>query len=70
VGFDQKRGEPIARIFERRVLQTICGPTIENGVYRRRYNHELDKEFDSPNALNVTKTSRLRYERNPGERMG
>jgi hypothetical protein len=29
--------------------------------YRRRYNHELDKEFESPNALNVTKTSRLRY---------
>jgi hypothetical protein len=25
----------------------------------RRYNHELDKEFDSPNVLNVTKTSRL-----------
>jgi hypothetical protein len=24
-------------------------------------NHELDKEFDSPNALNITKTSRLRY---------
>jgi hypothetical protein len=22
---------------------------------------ELDKEFNSPNALNVTKTSRLRY---------
>jgi hypothetical protein len=39
----------------------ICGPNIENGVYRRRYNHDLDKEFDSPNALNVTKTSRLRY---------
>jgi hypothetical protein len=33
----------------------------ENGVYRRRSNHELDKEFDSLNALNVTKTSRLRY---------
>jgi hypothetical protein len=28
-----------------------CGPKIENGVYKRRYNHELDKEFDSPNAL-------------------
>jgi hypothetical protein len=27
-------------------------------TYRRRYNHEFDKEFDSPNALNVTKTSR------------
>jgi hypothetical protein len=23
--------------------------------------YQLDKEFDSPNALNVTKTSRLRY---------
>jgi hypothetical protein len=46
--------------FERKVARTICGLKIENGVYRRRYNHELDKEFDSPNALNVTKTSRLR----------
>jgi hypothetical protein len=34
---------------------------LKNGVYRRRYNHELDKEFDSPNALNVTKTNTLRY---------
>jgi hypothetical protein len=52
----------------------------ENGVYRRSYNHELDQKFDSPNALNVTKTSRLRYaghmegkikeDRNPGGRMG
>jgi hypothetical protein len=48
-------------VFERKVLQTICGPKIKNGVYRRRCYHELDKEFDSSNALNVTKTSRLRY---------
>jgi hypothetical protein len=27
----------------------------------RRLNHELDKEFNITNALNVTKTSRLRY---------
>jgi hypothetical protein len=47
-------------VFERKVLRMICGPKIENGVYRRRYNHELDIEFDSPNALNM-KTSRLRY---------
>jgi hypothetical protein len=33
----------------------------KNGVYRRRYNHQLDKEFDSPNTLNFTKTSRLCY---------
>jgi hypothetical protein len=48
-------------VFERKVLRTICGPKIENGVYSRKYNHYLDKDFDSPNALNVTKTSRLRY---------
>jgi hypothetical protein len=48
-------------VFERNILRKICGPQIENDVYRRRYNHELDKEFNSLNALNVTKTSRLRY---------
>jgi hypothetical protein len=48
-------------VFERKVHQMICGLKIENGVYRSWYNHELDKEFDSPNVLNVTKTSRLRY---------
>jgi hypothetical protein len=53
-----KREENQLLVFKRKVLQTICGPKIENGVYRRRYNHELDKECDSPNALNVTKTSR------------
>jgi hypothetical protein len=56
-----KREENQLLVFERKVLRTICDPKIENGVYRRRYNHELDKEFDSLNALNVTKTSRLRY---------
>jgi hypothetical protein len=50
VGVDQKGGEP------------ICDPKIENGVYKRRYNHELAIEFNSPNALNITKTSKLRYD--------
>jgi hypothetical protein len=58
---DAEREENQLLVFERKVLRTICGPKIENGVYRRRYNHELDKEFDSPNALNVTKNSRLHY---------
>jgi hypothetical protein len=53
-----KREENQLLVFERKVLRTICGLKIENGVYRRRYNHELDKEFNSPNALNVTKTTR------------
>jgi hypothetical protein len=55
-----KREETQLLVFERKVLRTICGPKIENGVYRRN-NHELDKEFNSPNAPNVTKTSRLRF---------
>jgi hypothetical protein len=42
-------------VFERKVLRTICGPKIENCVYKRRYIHEL--QFNSPNALNVTKIS-------------
>jgi hypothetical protein len=46
---------------DQKVLRTIFGPKIENGVNRRRYNHELDKEFDSPIALNFTKTSKLSY---------
>jgi hypothetical protein len=56
-----KREDNQLLVFERKVLRTICGPKIENSVYRRRYNHELDKEFNSPNALNITETSRLRY---------
>jgi hypothetical protein len=51
----------LTKMKERKVLRTICGPKIENDVYRRRYNHELDKEFKSPNDLNVTMTSRLRF---------
>jgi hypothetical protein len=56
-----KREENQLLVFERKVFRTICGPKIENGVYRRRYNYKLYKEFNSPNALNNTKTSRLRY---------
>jgi hypothetical protein len=36
-----KREENQLLVFERKFLRTICGPNIENGVYRRRYNHEL-----------------------------
>jgi hypothetical protein len=47
-------------VFDKKVLRTICGLKIENSGYKRRFNHELDKEFISPNALNVM-TSRLCY---------
>jgi hypothetical protein len=56
-----KREDNQLFVFESKVLRMIGGLKIENGVYRRRSNHELDKEFDSANALNVTKTCRLRY---------
>jgi hypothetical protein len=55
-----KREKNQLLVFEKKVLRTICGPKIENVVYKRKYNHELDKEFDSSNVLNVTNTSRLR----------
>ena len=56
-----KREENQLLVFERKVLRSICGPVIENGVYRRRYNFELEREFDSPIVINVVKTNRLRY---------
>jgi hypothetical protein len=56
-----KREENQLLVFERKVFRTICGLKFQNSVYRRRNNLELDKEFDGPNALNVTKTSRFRY---------
>jgi hypothetical protein len=46
-----KREENQLLVFERKVLRTICSPKIETGVYRRRYNHELDKEFNSPTLV-------------------
>jgi hypothetical protein len=30
-------------------------------VYRSRYNIELDREFNSPNVIDVVKSNRLRW---------
>jgi hypothetical protein len=66
-----KREENQLLVFERKVLRTISGPIVENGVYRRRYKFELDREFDNSTVINVVKTSRLRYAghmvRRPGD---
>jgi hypothetical protein len=56
-----KREDNQLLVFERKVLRTIWGPKLGNGVYRRRYNFELQKEFDSPCVINIVKTNRLRY---------
>jgi hypothetical protein len=47
-----KREEIQQLVFERKLLRTM---------YRRRYNFELEKEFDSPCVINVVKTNRVRY---------
>jgi hypothetical protein len=57
-----KREENQLLVFEKKVLRTICGPKIEIGVYKRKYNQELDEEFNSPNVLNVTKTLRWSHD--------
>jgi endonuclease/exonuclease/phosphatase family metal-dependent hydrolase len=56
-----RREENQLLVFERKVLRSICGPKVENGVFRRRYNFELEREFNSPCVVNVVKTNRLRY---------
>jgi hypothetical protein len=48
-------------VFERKMLRTIYGPKLENGVFRRRYKLELQREFDRPCVINIVKTNRLRY---------
>jgi hypothetical protein len=53
-----KREENQLLVFERKVLRTICGPKLGNGVYRRRYNFELQREFDSPYVINILKMTR------------
>jgi hypothetical protein len=39
----------------------ICVPKLDNGVYRRRHNFQLEREFNSPCVINVVKTNKLRY---------
>jgi hypothetical protein len=42
-------------------IMSVCGPKLENCVYRRRHNFELQREFDSPCVINIVKTNRLSY---------
>ena len=37
-----EKNASLLRTFERKVLRTIFGPINENGVFRRRYNFELE----------------------------
>jgi hypothetical protein len=56
-----KREENRLFVFERKVLRMISGPKIVDSVYRSKYNFELHREFNSPYAIGVVKSDRLRY---------
>jgi hypothetical protein len=43
------------------IRNSRCAITIFYNFFSVKYNHELHKEFNSPNALKVTNTSWLRY---------
>jgi hypothetical protein len=48
-------------MFERKVLLTICGLKLENGVYRIRFEIDLQRLFNSPYVINIVKTNILCY---------
>jgi hypothetical protein len=47
-------------MFERKILRRISGPIKENGVWRSRYNHELDQLCNTPDVMKVIKVGQLR----------
>jgi hypothetical protein len=55
----KNRKENRLLFFERKVLRTIYGPKIVDGVNKSRYNLEIDREFNSPNVIGVVKSNRL-----------
>jgi len=48
-------------IFERRVLRRIFGGICENGIWRKRYNHELYQLYKNISASATVKIHRLRW---------
>jgi hypothetical protein len=54
-----KEGEGRLRLFERKVLRKIYGPISENGIWRIRYNKELDKIIQGENIVRYIKSHRI-----------
>jgi sorting nexin-29 len=53
--------EQLLLLFERKILRKIFGPVQVNGVWRRRYNFELQGMLNEPDILRFIKVSRLRW---------
>ena len=62
-----------SRVFERKILRKIFGPTYENGSWRIKTNEELDKLIKHENVINFARSQRLGWyghiERIKGTRM-
>ena len=56
-----KADENLLLVFERKVLRTIFGAIQENGVFRRRFNFELQRDYGEANIIAIIKTNRLRW---------
>lgn len=56
-------------VFERRILRKIFGPIQENGVYRIRYNHELERLAEHDTINKFIRKQRLHVVRMPETRV-
>jgi hypothetical protein len=56
-----KTDERLLSVFERRILRCMFGALQENGVWRKRYNHELYQLFNEPDIVKYIKINRLSW---------
>jgi hypothetical protein len=49
------------RIFEKRILRRMHGPTFENGVWRIKYNDELCSLYKDLDIVRVINVARIRW---------
>jgi hypothetical protein len=54
-----KTDERLLSVFERKVLRCVFGAVQENGVWRKRHNHELYKLFNEPDIVKYIKINKL-----------
>jgi hypothetical protein len=56
-----KTDERLPSLFERRVLRCIFGVVQENGMWRKRCNHELYELFNEPDIVKYIKVNKLEW---------
>jgi hypothetical protein len=53
-----KTDERLLSVFERRILRCVFGAMQKNGVWRKRYNHELYELFNEPDIVKYIEINR------------